>query len=205
VTAPRPDTGLLIDEIADPATDVVHRHAVLGTPIPGLELRINPSDQHTGDREIGEVEIRGTSMMSGYLGQTPLSPDEWFRTGDLGYLTDAGLVVCGRIKELITVAGRNIFPSEVERVAAQVRGVREGAVVAVSTGGGSARQGLVVTAEFRGPDEAAARSDVVQRIASQCGVVPADVIFVTPGSLPRTSSGKLRRLDVRNNLEAARV
>jgi long-chain-fatty-acid--[acyl-carrier-protein] ligase len=205
VTSPRPGTGLLVDEIADPASDVTHRHAVLGTPIPGMEVRISPTDQHTGDHEIGEVEIRGTSMMSGYLGQNPIAPDEWFRTGDLGYLTDAGLVVCGRIKELITVAGRNIFPSEIERVAAQVHGVREGAVVAVSTHGNSARQGLVVTAEFRGPDEAGARSEVVQRIASQCGVVPADVIFLTPGSLPRTSSGKLRRLEVKHNLEAART
>lgn len=57
--------------------------------------------------------------MSGYLGQPPLVPGEWFPTGDLGYLTDAGLVVCGRIKELITVAGRNLFPSEIERVAAR--------------------------------------------------------------------------------------
>ncbi len=207
VTTPVPGAGLLVDEIIDPATDAMHRHAVLGTAIPGMELRITPSGDSgpTGEREIGEVEIRGTSMMTGYLGQDPLGPDEWFRTGDLGYLTDAGLVVCGRIKELITVAGRNIFPSEVERIAAQVRGVREGAVVAVSTGGDSARQGLVVAAEFRGPDEAGARSEVVQRIASQCGVVPADVVFLTPGSLPRTSSGKLRRLEVKHNLEAARV
>lgn len=207
VTTPVPGAGLLVDENVDPATDSVRRHAVLGAAIPGMELRITPTE-HTGpssDREIGEVEIRGTSMMSGYLGHDPLDPDEWFPTGDLGYLTDAGLVVCGRIKELITVAGRNIFPSEVERVAAGVRGVREGAVVAVSTGGDSARQGLVVAAEFRGPDEAGARSDVVQRIASQCGVVPADVIFLTPGSLPRTSSGKLRRLEVKNNLQAARL
>jgi long-chain-fatty-acid--[acyl-carrier-protein] ligase len=204
VTTPVPGAGLLVDEIVDPATDAVRRHAVLGTAIPGMELRITPTE-HSADREIGEIEIRGTSMMSGYLGQDPLGPGEWFRTGDLGYLTDAGLVVCGRIKELITVAGRNIFPNEVERVAAQVRGVREGAVVAVGTSGDSARQGLVIAAEFRGPDEAGARSEVVQRVASQCGVVPADVVFLTPGSLPRTSSGKLRRLEVKQNLEAARV
>lgn len=204
VTTPVPGAGLLVDEIVDPDTGAVRRHAVLGTAIPGMELRITPTE-HSADREIGEIEIRGTSMMSGYLGQDPLGPGEWFRTGDLGYLTDAGLVVCGRIKELITVAGRNIFPNEVERVAAQVRGVREGAVVAVGTSGDSARQGLVIAAEFRGPDEAGARSEVVQRVASQCGVVPADVVFLTPGSLPRTSSGKLRRLEVKQNLEAARV
>ncbi len=73
------------------------------------------------DREVGEVLIRGTSMMSGYLGDTPRAADEWFRTGDLGYLVDDGLVVCGRAKEIITVAGRNIFPAEVEQIAPGAR------------------------------------------------------------------------------------
>lgn len=86
-----------------------------------------------------------------------------------------------------------------------MRGVREGAVVAVGTEGDSARQGLVIAAEFRGPDEAGARADLVQRVASQCGVVPAEVVFLTPGSLPRTSSGKLRRLEVSQNLHAVRA
>ncbi len=207
VTAPPPGTGLHRDEIVDPATDSVRRHAILGDPIPGMELRIIPSEQHSADpgRDIGEVEIRGTSMMSGYLGDDPLPTGEWLRTGDIGYLTDGGLVVCGRAKELITVAGRNVFPAEVEHVAAQVKGVREGAVVAVGTDDGAARPGLVVTAEFRGPNEDGARSEMIARIASECGVVPADVVFVAPGSLPRTSSGKLRRLEVKRNLEAVRT
>ena len=143
-------------------------------------------------------------MMSGYLGEAPLDPQTWFPTGDLGYLTDDGLVVCGRVKELITVAGRNVFPTEVERVAAQVRGVREGAVVAVGTAADALRPGLVITAEFRGPDEAGARAELVSRVASQCGLVPADVRFVAPGTLPRTSSGKLRRLAVKQELEVTR-
>lgn len=207
VTSPTPGTGLLVEEITDPVTDAIRRHAVLGRPIPGMELRISESEHsgRAGDHVIGEIEIRGTSMMTGYLGEEPPPPGQWFRTGDLGYVTDDGLVVCGRVKELITVAGRNIFPSEVERIAAQVRGVRDGAVVAVGTDGDSARQGLIIAAEFRGPDEAGARSEVVQRVASHCGVVPADVVFLAPGSLPRTSSGKLRRLQVKRDLEASRV
>ena len=207
VTAPKPGTGLRYDEIRSAGTDSVHKHAVLGDPIAGMQLRLLPSDSQgidIPDREIGEIEIRGPSMMSGYLGADPVDPETWFPTGDLGYLTDGGLVVCGRVKELITVAGRNVFPTEVERVAAQVRGVREGAVVAVGADGASARPGLVITAEFRGPDEAGARSELVQRIASECGVVPSDVVFVSPGTLPRTSSGKLRRLEVKRNLEVAR-
>ena len=110
--------------------------------------------------------------------------------------------MCGRAKELITVAGRNIFPTEIERVAAQVDGVREGAVVAVGTDEKSVRPGLVIAAEYKGSDEADARSALVQRVATECGVVPSDVVFMAPGSLPRTSSGKLRRLEVKRNLEA---
>lgn len=69
------------------------------------------------DRDVGEIEIRGTSLMNGYVGQAPINSQDWLPTGDLGYLTDEGLVVCGRAKELITVAGRNVFPNEIERIA----------------------------------------------------------------------------------------
>lgn len=209
VTVPTPGTGIVVDEITV-KTDAgagIRRQAVLGEPIPGMQVRLQPSEHNAGilDREVGEIEIRGASMMSGYLGQEPHDSDTWFPTGDLGYLVDGGLVVCGRAKELITVAGRNIFPTEVEQVAARVNGVREGAVVAVSTDERAARPGLVIAAEFRGGDESAARSEVVQRVASECGVVPADVVFLAPGSLPRTSSGKLRRLEVKHNLETVKA
>lgn len=112
-------------------------------------------------------------------------------------------MICGRAKEIITVAGRNIFPTEIETVAAQVDGVRAGAVVAVGTDGPATRPGLVIAAEFKGADEPAARTALVELIASECGVVPAEVVFMRPGSLPRTSSGKLRRLEVKRNLEGA--
>jgi long-chain-fatty-acid--[acyl-carrier-protein] ligase len=206
VTIPAPGTGLLYDEVRSAADDSEpRRQAILGEPIPGMEIRISPTSQHSAElpgRDVGEIEIRGTSMMSGYLGDTPLQPGAWFATGDLGYLTDDGLVVCGRAKEIITIAGRNVFPAEIERVAAEIRGVREGAVVAVGTDDDTTRPGLVITAEFRGPDEAGARSELVAKVASECGVVPANVVFVRPGSLPRTSSGKLRRLEVKRNLTA---
>jgi long-chain-fatty-acid--[acyl-carrier-protein] ligase len=75
-------------------------------------------------------------------------------------------------------------------------------VVAVGVGEGSIRPSLVIAAEFRGPDEAGARTRVIQQVASGCGVVPADVVFVKPGALPRTSSGKLRRFEVKRTLVA---
>jgi long-chain-fatty-acid--[acyl-carrier-protein] ligase len=208
VTTPGAGRGLRYDEVqpAIAASDEpMRRHAILGEAIPGMQVRIGAvAEQCTEaiDREVGEIEIRGASMMSGYVGQPALQPDSWFKTGDLGYFVDGGLVVCGRAKEVITIAGRNVFPTEIEDVAAEVRGVREGAVVAVGTDEGTARQGLVIAAEFRGPDESGARSALVARVASACGVVPTHVVFLAPGSLPRTSSGKLRRLEVKRNLAA---
>ncbi len=189
------------------STDAPRRHAILGQPIPGMRkcgsARVSERSAEVLDREVGgEVEIhRGTSMMSGYVGEAPLKPGTWFPTGDLGYLTDDGLVVCGRAKEIITIAGRNIFPTEIEGVAAEVRGVREAAVVAVGNDD-AIRPGLIITAEFRGPDESGARSELVAKVASECGIVPSNVVFVKPGSLPRTSSGKLRRLEVKRDLTA---
>ncbi|WP_068269634.1 long-chain-fatty acid--ACP ligase MbtM [Aldersonia kunmingensis] len=198
--------GLQVDEVeADVpgAGAVVRKHALLGRPIDGMEMRIVPATDEPPalrGREVGELEIRGTSMMRGYLGEPDIDPAAWYRTGDLGYLVDGSLVVCGRAKEVIMIAGRNVFPNEVESVAAQVKGVREGAVVAVGIGAGTARPRLAITAEYRGPDEAGAHADLVARVAAQCGVVPSDVVFVRPGTLPRTSSGKLRRLEVKQQL-----
>jgi long-chain-fatty-acid--[acyl-carrier-protein] ligase len=208
VTIPEPFSGLRVDEVTvtTEAGESTRRYAVLGHPIPGMEVRLNTDEPHATDmdsREVGEVEVRGTSLMTGYVGEAPIDPQGWLPTGDLGYFTDDGLVVCGRAKELITVAGRNVFPTEIERIAGQIDGVRDGCVVAIGMGEASARPGLVIAAEFKGDDEPAARSAVVARVASECGVVPADVVFLKPGALPRTSSGKLRRLEVKRNLEGA--
>lgn len=201
VSLPAPGTGLNIATVSDDSGS--HKYAVLGEALPGMEIRVLTGDRDAGstDREIGDIEIRGTSMMDGYLGHPAIDRDGWFPTGDLGFFDDGGLVVCGRAKEIISIAGRNIFPTEIELIAAQVDGVREGCVVALGTGERSARPGLVVAAEFKGENQTRARTELIQRIASVCGIVPSDVVFMSPGSLPRTSSGKLRRLEVRRTLE----
>src|SRR5690606_9998159 len=97
------------------------RLAKLGRPVPGLEIRI--VDPATGDelkeREAGELEIRGTSVCAGYYNDpeatAELFHDGWLRTGDLAYTVDGELVMCGRIKDVIIVGGRNVFPEDIER------------------------------------------------------------------------------------------
>ena len=160
------------------------------------------STEVTG-REVGEIEIRGTST------------DERVRWR--GTDRSPGLAAHRRSRIPHRRRTRRLWPRKgthhgrrTKRVPQrdradrrQIDGVRDGCVVAIGTGEASARPRLVITAEFKGEDEPAARSAVVARVASECGVVPADVVFVKPGALPRTSSGKLRRLEVKRNLEGA--
>jgi fatty-acyl-CoA synthase len=87
---------------------------LLGHPVEGLEIRIcDASDgELLGDRQVGELEIRGTSVTPGYYKRPELNDllfhDGWLRTGDLGYLVDGELVLCGRIKDVIIIGGRNV-------------------------------------------------------------------------------------------------
>ncbi|WOC12980.1 long-chain-fatty acid--ACP ligase MbtM [Gordonia sp. MP11Mi] len=210
VTMPVTGEGAAYDEVTvtapgDNSETRRRRYAILGKPLDGMEIRIvepNVDVPLIDDREVGRVEIRGSSMMRGYLGHPPLGEGEWFDTGDLGYLLDGRLVICGRAKEIVIVAGRNLFPVEVERAAASVDGVKRGGVVAMARDEGSSRPGLVVVAEYRSGDPAATRSAVISAVATECGIVPADVILLEPGTVPRTTSGKLRRLETKQMVNA---
>jgi fatty-acyl-CoA synthase len=174
------------------------RLALLGKPVPGLEIRV--VDPETGtvrlDREVGELEIRGTSVTPGYYGRPDLNAelfhDGWLRTGDLAYLLDGELVMCGRIKDVIIVGGRNVFPEDVERAVGTLDGVRAGNVIAfgVDTNG---KEGVIVVAETKSPDIDLTRRSVSARVRSAIGMAPKDVVLVAPGTLPKTSSGKLQR------------
>ncbi|WP_018180248.1 long-chain-fatty acid--ACP ligase MbtM [Jongsikchunia kroppenstedtii] len=210
VTMPVAGDGAHYDEVTVTSSDgsaapIRRRFAILGKPLGGMQVRViesNADIPRIAGRNAGEVQIRGTSMMNGYLGHGPLHDGEWFSTGDVGYLIDGQLVICGRVKEIVIVAGRNLFPVEVERAAAAVEGIRRGGVVAMARGEDSARPGLVVVAEYRGEDKAGARGEVMSSVASECGIMPADVIFVEPGAVPRTTSGKLRRLETKQLVES---
>jgi fatty-acyl-CoA synthase len=213
VTFPPPGTGMHVDAVdqrvletdqyaapVDPGVDAnVRRLPRLGRALAGTELRIcDPtSGQVMRDREVGEIELRGTSISPGYYGNgrasTESRRDGWFRSGDLGYLVDGDLVVCGRLKDVIIVGGRNVFPEDVERAAATVEGVRAGNVIAFGTEGRRGREAVVVVAETKLEEIDAIRAAVAARVTDAVGVPPEDVVLVRPGTLPKTSSGKPQR------------
>ncbi|MEW6475871.1 MAG: fatty acyl-AMP ligase [Actinomycetota bacterium] len=212
VTFPEPGRGLRTDPIdrrvletdayaapADPDSEGTRHLVLLGRPVPGLEIRIvDPvTGDVRGDREVGELEIRGSSVTTGYYRRPDATEaafhDGWLRSGDLGYLVDGELVICGRIKDLIIVGGRNVYPEDVERAAASVEGVRAGNVIAFSVHGRRGKEALVVVAESKDADLDAVRAAVAGRVREVVGLPPEEVVLVEPGTLPKTSSGKLQR------------
>jgi fatty-acyl-CoA synthase len=179
-------------------TEGSRRLARLGRPVPGLEIRIvDPAGgDQLADREVGELEIRGTSVTPGYYkrpdANADLFHDGWLRTGDLAYVIDGELVVCGRIKDVIIVGGRNVFPEDVERALGDVEGVRAGNVIAFGVVD-DGKEGLVVVAESKADDPTVVRRFVSRRVRDAIGLPAKDVVLVAPGTLPKTSSGKLQR------------
>lgn len=212
VAFPEPGTGMTVDTVdqavleheryaapADPGDSGARRLAKLGRPVPGLEIRVVDPEtgRQLGEREAGELEVRGASVTPGYYRRPDATADAfrdgWLRTGDLAYLAEGELVVCGRLKDVIIVGGRNILPEDVERAVAGVEGVRAGNVVAVAVEGRRGREGVVVVAEAKAEDTEGLRQAVVRRVREAVGLAPQEVVTVRPGTLPKTSSGKLQR------------
>ena len=192
-------------EVTDPddLALAVRRLPLLGPPVPGLEFKVVDPETYEDrpDRHVGELLIRGTSVTPGYYKRpdatAELFRDGWLCTGDLAYLLDGELVLCGRIKDVIIVGGRNVFPEDIERAVGGLDGVRAGNVIAFGMEGYKGKESVVVVAETRDGDHPAIRAAIHHRTLEVCGLPPRDVILVQPSTLPKTSSGKLQRAKCR--------
>jgi fatty-acyl-CoA synthase len=175
------------------------RLPLLGTAVPGLEMKVVDPETHQelAERQVGELLLRGTSVTPGYYKRpdatSALFADGWLCTGDLAYLLDGQLVLCGRIKDVIIVGGRNVFPEDIERSVGGLDGVRAGNVIAFGMEGYKGKESVVVVAEVRTEDPEEVREAIHHRTLEVCGIPPRDVMLVKPGTLPKTSSGKLQR------------
>ncbi len=171
----------------------------VGRAVPGQRIRVLAPDgtAELAERHVGEIVVSGPSVTSHYFrrdGQYP-PPHRELRTGDLGYVADGELYVVDRIKDLVIVGGRNIVPSDIERLVAHLPGVRSGAVVAFAIRGseGTDELHLVVGVEQRVMHDEALRKSVKETVYRHFGLAPRAVVFVKPAVIPRTSSGKVRR------------
>jgi len=177
----------------------------VGRPLADFELRIVDADRRpvAGDT-VGRLLVRGPSLMEEYLGRPDDTAaalrDGWLDTGDLGFLHDDELYLTGRAKDVLILNGRNHSPSEVEHAVDVVTGVRTGCSVAASWRPDDAdRECLVLLVEAAG-DVAEDRWPVIARdciaeVRAATGLAVDRVEVLPAGTLPRTSSGKLRRVE----------
>ena len=187
----------------------------VGFPLPGVSVEVRDEGRRPlPERREGRIWTRGPALMDGYFGLPELTADVlvdgWLDTGDLGFLLDGELFVTGRAKDVVVVRGQNFSPEEIERTVWAVAGARRGCAVAVSRGseGGGGEELLLFLERARDATEteiAALPEAAAAAVRAGIGLQPARVEILAPGTLPRTSSGKLRRGETLRRWEAGRL
>jgi acyl-CoA synthetase (AMP-forming)/AMP-acid ligase II len=174
----------------------------LGPPLPGFAVAIaDEAGLPLPERRLGRVLARGPSIMQGYDGRPEETAralrDGWLDTGDVGFLRDGELYLHGRAKDLIIVRGRNHAPQDIEQALNEVPGVRAGCSAAVGAlgedGTGEALWVFVERARGARESDAAIADAVRRRVLERSALHAQRVVVLAPGTLPRTSSGKIRR------------
>jgi acyl-CoA synthetase (AMP-forming)/AMP-acid ligase II len=167
-----------------------------GRPLDGVEVRVTAPDG-----VVGTIEFRSRSQLSRYVGaELALTDDGYFVTGDVGLIDHGELFVVGRGDEVIVVAGRNLYPADIETTV-EHEAIRSGCIAAVAAPDG----GLAIVVEPRASSMSGAELEIAcgkirSAVTRQTGCAPATIAFVPRGSLPKTPSGKLRRLAISRSL-----
>lgn len=174
----------------------------VGRPVAGTSIEIiGESGAAVPEHTVGEIRVSGPSLMDGYFRNEEASSavlsGGWLRTGDLGFMSDGALYITGRAKELIIKGGRNYYPYDVERIAGNVDGVRQGGVAAFGrTNEKTGTEDLVVIAETNQAD-ATRREEIAKAVRAELlevlGIKPDDIRLCGVGKVPRTTSGKIQR------------
>ncbi|MGE0580412.1 AMP-binding protein, partial [Reyranella sp.] len=191
-------------QAAPEATDALE-FVACGRPLPGHQIRIVDATGEVGERQEGRLQFRGPSASSGYL-DNPAKTAElfdggWLNSGDLAYVAGGDVFITGRSKDIIIRAGRHIHPDELEAAVGDLAGIRKGCVAVFGASDPHAgTERLVVVAETRltaAVQLAALRQDVADTATRLLDAPPEEILLVPPGSVPKTSSGKLRRTATR--------
>jgi len=182
-----------------------------GRPAPGVTLAvIDPGTRrHAAEGEVGEIWVAGPSVAAGYW-RRPDATDATFgafaldgtgpylRTGDLGAIADGEVYVCGRLKDLIIVRGRNLYPQDLETTARSAHpAVSQGGAAAVAISVAGAERILLaveVNRTARHANDPAEISAAIRRaIRDEYDVMVDRLVLLAPGGIPKTTSGKVRR------------
>lgn len=173
-----------------------------GQPLPGHEIRIvDEAGYELGERQEGRLEFRGPSTTRGYFHNEvktrELIRNGWIDSADRAYMAGGDVYITGRIKDIIIRAGRHLYPQEIEEAVAGIAGIRKGGVAVFGVADQvSGTERVVVLAETRETDPAAraalqARAQEV--MTDIAGTPPDEVVLAPPSTVPKTSSGKIRR------------
>jgi fatty-acyl-CoA synthase len=236
VTVPPLNRGPLVDRIereaftaegravpapTDDATAIAFVSS--GKPIPRHEVRlVDTRGAEVNERTEGFLWFRGASATSGYyknpeatekllvMGATATNGEyPWVDSGDRAYRADGEIFVTGRVKDIIIKGGRNLYPHEVEELAARVEGIRQGCIVAFGAKDeASGTEKLIVVAESREREasrRAAIAAAVTEQVTQGLGLPPDRVELLPSGSIPKTSSGKLRREETKQLFLAGKL
>lgn len=173
-----------------------------GHPLPGHEIRIvDEAGREVGERQEGRLEFRGPSATAGYFRNEAktraLIRDGWLDSGDRAYVAQGDVHITGRVKDIIIRAGRHLYPQQIEEAVAEIGGVRKGGVAVFGvTDRASGTERVVVLAETRAEDaggRGALQARIHEVVTDVAGTPPDDVVLAPPRTVPKTSSGKIRR------------
>ncbi len=179
------------------------QYVSVGRPLTGVEMKIMDADRQVelAEREMGEIWVSSPFNFSGYFNDEVATSSafvsDWYRTGDLGYRVGSAFYVVGRAKDLLIVAGVNVFPQEIEEVVSQVDGVHPGRVSVFSVFDESLQtEKVVVVAESDGHDGSDRRQivqEVRQRVLAGFQIGNFEVSLVPRQWLVKSTSGKMAR------------
>jgi thioester reductase-like protein len=180
-----------------------------GTPLAGLTVKIVDPEKHVAldAGRIGEIWIAGESKCPGFWNNPELtlklfharlvddSPydDGYLRTGDMGFLQDGELFVCGRIKDMIIIRGQNYYPQDIEAVVEKASGMVRANCVAAFQINEDSDPALAIVAEVKNPKAVPDALKIAAAVRNYLNVEVALISFIAPRAIPRTSSGKIMR------------
>ncbi|MDR3484795.1 MAG: AMP-binding protein [Bradyrhizobium sp.] len=197
--------------LADPA---VLEIPACGQPLPGHEIRVvDEAGYELGERREGRIEFRGPSATHGYFHNDvktrQLFRGHWLDTSDRGYMSAGDIFVTGRIKDIIIRAGRHLYPQEIEEAVAEVPGVHKGGVAVFGVPDrASGTERLVLLVETREADQiarAALQARTHEVVADVAGTPPDEIVLAPPRTVPKTSSGKIRRGAARELYQSGQI
>lgn len=206
------DTEKLAEGHAVPAAGGTTLVSYVVPRSPTVRIADPDTCKHCPDGTVGEIWVQGDNVASGYWQRsddsqrtfdatlldppagTPEGP--WLRTGDSGFITDGQLFIIGRIKDLLIVYGRNHSPDDIE---ATIHEITRGRCAAIAVPGERSTEKLVAIIELRNRTDGGAhqfgeiKREITSALSSSHGLSVADLVLVQPGSIPITTSGKVRR------------